>query len=488
MATVTGRLTYDNARNNQDTSGIANVPMVLQDTATGQTVSVLTDANGFYTITGVPSGSNYQVVEQYGYSTPAPTSSTVDWSSNTVQPVITTGGKFPPISYVTNPAPGATNLDATTITTQKFSVPSSGTVTVPTIRNGPVKYTPLGSQLDSNATATGSNLITAADNGTFGILPGGTPMENSAPSTNPWPNNVGLSPFVYKGNASNIGKDGDWGLASIAPDNAYFWRTTDHTRGNETSRHFVVDGFQTGSVIFQQAVTVTPNTNYLFKAWLMNINKVPGSALPALGVRILDSAGNVITEQNVGSSLAQNLNEPEWVEMGTGFNSGTNTNITVQFISKGPAASGNDYAFDDISLQQLNVTNRPTPNKTADKNTVTSGDIITYTVKVTNTFDRTITNVKVFDDLPAGQTFVANSATVNGSSASGDPVAGISVPNLAKGESATVTFQAKVNNGATNTTQTNIARTTYDYPLVVGGIPSRFVESSTGTSVNVTGT
>lgn len=148
MATVTGSLVYDNTRMNIDTSpGIANVPMVLQNIDTGQTLAVLTDSNGQYTFENVPEG-NYQVVEYYGY-TPT-TSSPGDFLTATNQTIITTGGITPPINYVSNPAPGATDLDGVTPTTMKFSVPTTtDTTTVSTIRNGPVKYTPFSKTLDS---------------------------------------------------------------------------------------------------------------------------------------------------------------------------------------------------------------------------------------------------------------------------------------------------------------------------------------------------
>ena len=68
MATVSGRVIFDRDRSlsvNTGDSGIANIPIVLQNVATGARLTVLTDANGNYSFINVPNGS-YRIVESYG--------------------------------------------------------------------------------------------------------------------------------------------------------------------------------------------------------------------------------------------------------------------------------------------------------------------------------------------------------------------------------------------------------------------------------------
>lgn len=70
MATVAGRVIFDRDRSLSLTaadSGIALVPIVLQNVATGARLTVLTDANGNYSFLNVPDG-NYRIVESYGQS------------------------------------------------------------------------------------------------------------------------------------------------------------------------------------------------------------------------------------------------------------------------------------------------------------------------------------------------------------------------------------------------------------------------------------
>ena len=56
----------------------------------------------------------------------------------------------------------------------------------------------------------------------------------------------------------------------------------------------VVNGSDPGAVFFRDTVTVQPNTNYLFTAWILNLFKVTGYPNPELGVRILNPEGDVL--------------------------------------------------------------------------------------------------------------------------------------------------------------------------------------------------
>ena len=68
MATISGRVIFDRDRSltvSTGDSGIAGIPVVLQNTATGVRLTVFTDANGNYSFINVPNG-NYRIVEAYG--------------------------------------------------------------------------------------------------------------------------------------------------------------------------------------------------------------------------------------------------------------------------------------------------------------------------------------------------------------------------------------------------------------------------------------
>lgn len=117
---------------------------------------------------------------------------------------------------------------------------------------------------------------------------------------------------------------------------------------------------------------------------------------------------------------------------------------------------------------------------------VDAGDIVTYTLTVTNAASATSPayDMVVTDPLPSGLTLVAGSVTttrgdVTAGNATNDTAFAVSIPVLLPGESATITFQARVADSvAPERAITNIAATDYDTAGGPGGLPGQARDSS----------
>ncbi len=224
-----------------------------------------------------------------------------------------------------------------------------------------------------------------------------------------------------------------------------------------------------GAVFFTDTVPVQPNTNYLFTSWILNLFKVLGYPNPELGVRILGSNGEVLYSATLGELIPVNTNAPEWKQVGTVINSQNNTDLTVEFVSEGPEVIGNDYAIDDIALNEVQIPEF-TPVKTVSTPTANIGQIVTYTVTFQNTCTSPLTNVFFQDTVPNGLSFVPGSVTVNGiPNGNVDPNAGFTIPDIPGGSTATVTFDAVVNSVPTPNPTLNTATINYSYTPVPGG-------------------
>lgn len=89
------------------------------------------------------------------------------------------------------------------------------------------------------------------------------------------------------------------------------------------------------------------------------------------------------------------------------------------------------------------------PNVTVAKSTsaidAVVGDIITYTIVVTNNGLTTVNNVVLVDPVPAGTVFTAGSVTVDGTPRpAANPNTGITIGSITSGGASTVTFQVEV--------------------------------------------
>ncbi|MBE7118932.1 DUF11 domain-containing protein [Bacillus cereus] len=122
-----------------------------------------------------------------------------------------------------------------------------------------------------------------------------------------------------------------------------------------------------------------------------------------------------------------------------------------------------------------------TTTKSADKSIVSVGDTITYTTIITNTGNTAATNITFTSAIPASTTFIPNSVTINGVQQSGaQPALGVNIPNIAPGETVTVTFQVNVISAPPSSSIMGNDTILYSYTVDPNGTP---VTTSTSTNI-----
>lgn len=119
----------------------------------------------------------------------------------------------------------------------------------------------------------------------------------------------------------------------------------DHTGASSNGNMLAVNGSSVmNAVVWKQDVSLQPNTNYAFSAWLQSLSGVNPAQLQFSinGVVI----GPVFT---AGSSACH------WQEFYTTWNSGNLNSATIAIVNKNVAFNGNDFALDDISFAPVYI-------------------------------------------------------------------------------------------------------------------------------------
>ena len=105
---------------------------------------------------------------------------------------------------------------------------------------------------------------------------------------------------------------------------------------------------------------------------------------------------------------------------------------------------GNDYAIDDISFNEILVPEFR-PVKTVDRQNAAVGEVVHYTVTLTNDCQSPLTNVFFQDTVPDGLSFVPGSVVVDSTTRpAADPNTGFTLPDIPGGSTVTVEFSALV--------------------------------------------
>ncbi len=145
--------------------------------------------------------------------------------------------------------------------------------------------------------------------------------------------------------------------------NAYhanFWGR-EHSTVGQTGNFLMINGStnQIGApphlrVIWQETVTIQPNTDYYFSAWAMNLNPASPARLrfEINGVQVGTIADLTVapTPTNAGQVSVNN-----WVRFYSNpvWNSGAATTAQIRIINLNLTAGGNDFGLDDISFGTL---------------------------------------------------------------------------------------------------------------------------------------
>ncbi|MBK9256692.1 MAG: HYR domain-containing protein [Saprospiraceae bacterium] len=122
-----------------------------------------------------------------------------------------------------------------------------------------------------------------------------------------------------------------------------------HTTSTANDAFMAVNGRTSIGVFFKRSVILQANTQYDYGAWAANAIR-QGSGRPTIGIRIRNASNAIIGSIHSGTSL-HNVGIT-WVEQKGTFNTGAETQFSIEFYNISTIAGGNDFCIDDIFIRR----------------------------------------------------------------------------------------------------------------------------------------
>lgn len=142
------------------------------------------------------------------------------------------------------------------------------------------------------------------------------------------------------GGAGLLSNEGEYAIASNAGDtHNQFANCQDHTGGGNM---MVVNASGTPDSVWCQDITVDPNTEYAFSAWVTSVTSQNPAELQ------FSINGNLLGDQFDASPSTCS-----WNQFSENWTSGSETDITICIVNVNMTPAGNDFALDDISFTQI---------------------------------------------------------------------------------------------------------------------------------------
>lgn len=118
-------------------------------------------------------------------------------------------------------------------------------------------------------------------------------------------------------------------------------------------------------------------------------------------------------------------------------------------------------------------------NKSIDKAFADIGDILTYTIKVSNNGSLPVSNAIFTDNIPSNTSFMNNSFTINGEiKVNANPVSGVTIDSIPVNNLITITFKVVVLSIPDINPASNTASITYEYATAPNESPKIFTSFS----------
>ncbi|WP_264509512.1 T9SS type B sorting domain-containing protein [Flavobacterium sp. N1719] len=247
--------------------------------------------------------------------------------------------------------------------------------------------------------------------------------------------NIGFATdYVYVTPINTSGAQQLYGVVN----NPNAWYTSfvncpDHTNGS--GNMMVVDASVSNSgndVVWSQTIPVTNNTNYTFSYWVQTLSP---NNYATLQVKINGTA--LGTAQAPTTTVCGN-----WTQVTYNWNSGASTTAQIAINDTNTAASGNDFALDDISFTTA-ITCNATSSVTVTVNT------LSISVPSNQTYcDGATVPVQTFTSSLPGTTFTwtnSNSSITIGSSGLGNINSFLATNNTTVPQTTTITVTGAFN-------------------------------------------
>ena len=502
MSTVTGKVIFNSTSSatvsDPENIAIPNISVALLDSNNNGLI-IETDSEGIFTFINIPSGE-YRL---YEVALLKPTADNPG-NFNESQEILFINESDPTVDQIKILPEGTNDI-----------VSLSPNLVFITVENEDIKdlyfldspriliYLPL-----NQYSVVGENLITAIDNGTWGSYSAGTSVGTS-PNVEPYKlQGEGINTEFYTAFSyvqydnrpyyeipigGNV-HDGDYSVVNITTNDAFkqyggWWNLS---TGDERDRFAIINGDYPGQPFFQTSIDgLEPDTNYVFYTWFCNIDISKTEERPRLAVRIVDSTGNRLFNENLSNTFPA-TNIPTWNQVGTIFKTEnyttSQTRFFLQFLSEGDAAAGNDFACESVFLFKLQTAAVTAINKTVYNRFAREGDVLLYTLTFTNTSLFTITNVYLEENISPYVIINRSSLVINNvpspSSWGANDI--INLPNVNSGKTVTISFTVIVkDNLESKTVIKNNAILVYSYSLETGTNTNRIVSNTVETFVGI---
>ncbi len=152
--------------------------------------------------------------------------------------------------------------------------------------------------------------------------------------------------YNYNAAANGLQPEGNYAVNNNPNFNHTAFYGTDHTTG--TGKMMIINGL-VGPTVWQETVTVIPNTTYYFSAWALSMNNV--SPFAQLQFKVNGAVIGVSAVLVAG--VNNNASNTNWQRFYGTWSSGALTAATCSIVDLQGALGGNDFALDDISISTL---------------------------------------------------------------------------------------------------------------------------------------